>query len=268
MRAGITSLAQLVSRYRNTAGHNDDLYREMTAATWSDPLLAAHRRHVEAHDLGFGDAAFHALWSRLLVAAAERFGRVRALEIGVFKGQVISLWSALAREHRLDVNVSAVTPLAGQTLSGSRIWNWLRSQVDARFRERRRNGNFYADADYEGIVRELFNRFEVDFEQVTLYRGFSNDPAILSRLRDESFHIVYVDGDHTYEGALHDFRTFGPKVVAGGWLVADDASCDLPGTAFWKGHDGVSRAAQVIPSLGFRNVLNVGHNRVFERTRA
>ena len=147
MRAGITSLAQHVSRYRNTAGHNDDLYREMTAATWSDPLLAAHRRHVEANDLGFGDAAFHALWSRLLVAAAERFGRVRALEIGVFKGQVISLWSALARE-------------------------------------------------------------------------------------------------------------------------ADDASCDLSGTAFWKGHDGVSRAAQVIPSLGFRNVLNVGHNRVFERTRA
>jgi hypothetical protein len=79
---------------------------------------------------------------------------------------------------------------------------------------------------------------------------------------------VYVDGDHTYQGALHDFVTFGPKVAPGGWLVADDAGQDLSGSAFWKGHEAVTRAAQVLPSLGFRNVLNVGHNRVYERMPA
>lgn len=259
------TFAQLVSRYRNTAEHNDDVHRELTAATWRDPLLAAHRRHIESSNLGFGDAAFHAMWLRLLAAAAERFGAVRALEIGVFKGQVVSLWSALGREHGFDVNISAITPLAGQPLPKRTMWNWLRARLDARYRERCDNGNFYAAEDYEAIIRSLFQRFEVDFDRVTLYRGFSTDAAILSRLSGESFHIIYIDGDHTYAGALHDFTTFGPKVVVGGWLVADDASCELPGTAFWKGHEAVSRAAEIIPLLGFENVLNVGHNRVFER---
>ena len=49
-------------------------------------------------------------------------------------------------------------------------------------------------------------------------------------------------------------------------LVADDAGCELPGTVFWKGHESVSRAARELPALGFTNVLNVGHNRVYQRT--
>src|SRR5260221_7964493 len=92
-------LTELVAAYRNTAKHNDRLHHQLTAATWDDPLLAAHRRHVEQAQLGFGDPAFHSLWARLLDAAAEKFGDVRALEIGVFKGQVISLWSLLSRER-------------------------------------------------------------------------------------------------------------------------------------------------------------------------
>ena len=100
---------------------------------------------------------------------------------------------------------------------------------------------------------------------MTLHRGFSTDPQILNTLAQEHYHLIYVDGDHTYDGALHDFRTFGPKIVPGGWLVADDAGCDLPGTVFWKGHAAVSRAARELPALGFKNVLNVGHNRVYER---
>jgi hypothetical protein len=54
-------------------------------------------------------------------------------------------------------------------------------------------------------------------------------------------------------------------VTKGGFLVADDAGCGLPGTSFWKGHEAVSRAAEILPSLGFVNILNVGHNRIYER---
>jgi hypothetical protein len=50
--------------------------------------------------------------------------------------------------------------------------------------------------------------------------------------------------------------------------VMDDASCFLPGTGFWKGLEAVSVAAEDIPALGFENVLNVGHNRVYRRVRA
>lgn len=257
----------LVAEYLNTAEHNDRLHAQLTAATSANPLLAHHRRHVEEHHLGFGDSAFHAMWAALLPHAFARFGTVRALEIGVFKGQVISLWSLLAREYHLDVRVSAVTPLAGQPMPHGRLVRWLRYRLDRKFRERVDNGDFYAAADYERIVRAHFAFHGLEFDRVTLHRGYSTDRSLLARLADETYHIVYVDGDHRFEGAHHDFTTFGPKVVAGGWLVADDAGCDLPGTTFWKGHAAVSRATAVLPGQGFTNVLNVGHNRVYERTR-
>lgn len=259
------TLAELAADYRNTAEHNDALHRSLTEATWADPVLAGHRRHVEEHKLGFGDAAFHSMWARLLEAAGVRFGPVQALEVGVFKGQVISLWSLLARTRGLPLTVSALTPLQGNPQPASRWLTALRLRLDRRFREQLENGNFYAAEDYEHTIRALFSQFGLDFAQVRLHRGFSTDPNVLAGLAEARFHLVYVDGDHTYEGARHDFRTFGPKVVPGGWLVADDASCGLPGTGFWKGHEAVSRAAAELPGLGFRNILNVGHNRVFER---
>lgn len=259
------TLSELVATYRNTAEQNDAVHQLLTAATWADPLLASHRRHVEEHKLGFGDPAFHSMWARLLEAATERFGTVRALEIGVFKGQVISLWSLLAHAKQFPVSVSALTPLAGNPQPRSRLLNAVRLRLDRRFREQAENGNFYAAEDYEGTIRAFFKGFELDFDRIQLHRGLSTDAPILAGLANERFHLIYVDGDHTYEGARHDFHTFGPKVVPGGWLVADDAGCALPGTAFWKGHGAVSRAAEELPALGFRNVLNVGHNRIFER---
>lgn len=255
----------LVSAYQNTAEHNDALHQKLTEATWADSSLGGHRRHVETNQLGFGDPAFHAMWASLLAAAGKRFGPVRALEIGVFKGQVISLWALLARLHDLKLEVSALGPLAGQPRPKSTVLTKIRYRLSRRFREQINNANFYADEDYAAIIRAHFSHHGLDFNTVKVHRGFSTDPTILQRLQHETFHIIYVDGDHSYEGALHDFKTFAAKIPVGGWLIADDAGGDLPGTKFWKGHEAVTRAVQIMPSLGFKNVLNVGHNRIFER---
>jgi hypothetical protein len=141
----------------------------------------------------------------------------------------------------------------------------LRYHLDRAFREKLQNGNFYEKDDYAGKCRQLFEHFGVNFDSVALHRGYSTDKAIIEKMTSETFHIVYVDGDHTFAGALHDFNSYGRKVVLGGFLIADDAGCSLPGTAFWKGHESVSLAAEALPGLGFRNVLNVGHNRIYER---
>lgn len=257
--------ADLVDRYRNDAASNDALWHEFNAATWDDPLLSAHRRHVETAKLGFGDPAFHALWRLLLHEACRRFGKPRALEIGIYKGQVISLWALLAAREGFALDVAALGPLAGQPPPPRTLFNRLLNRVHPQRRERARNADYYAEEDYEGIVRTHFAHHDLDFNQVRLFRGYSTDAAQLARLCDETFHLVYVDGDHTFAGAQHDFRTFAPKVVTGGWIIADDAGADLPGTAFWKGHPSVSRAARELPHLGFRNVFNIGHNCVYER---
>jgi hypothetical protein len=259
------SFDDLVLAYKNTAEHNDALFQQLNLLTWSDPILSAHRHHVENNELGYGDAAFHSMWLRLLYHAQTRFGRVRLLEIGVFKGQIISLWALIARKWNIDVEITAISPFAGRPLPRSRWVTWVRSRFDAKFRENLRNGNFYDVCDYESAVRGLFARFELDIKSIKLYRGYSTDAQIQSALADAMFHIVYVDGDHTFEGASQDFAVYGAKVMAGGWLIADDAGFFIPGTAFWKGHEAVSRAANILPEIGFRNIMNVGHNRIYER---
>ena len=35
--------------------------------------------------------------------------------------------------------------------------------------------------------------------------------------------VVFVDGDHSYLGALRDFECWAPKVRPGGWILIDDA---------------------------------------------
>jgi hypothetical protein len=259
------SFETLVSEYSNTAEHNDRLHVELTKSTWSDPLLSQHRKYIEENKLGFGDAAFHSMWSYLLRAAAARFGSVRALEIGVFKGQVISLLSLLAREHGLSLSIEGITPLSGNPLPGSRLLRFIKSALNKKFREDLENGNFYAVENYHDVITNLFRRFDLNFEDVKIYQGYSTDASIIEETKNETYHLIYVDGDHSYAGALHDFKTYGPKVVLGGWLVADDAGCDLPGSSFWKGHDAVSRAVRELPAMGFKNILNVGHNRIYER---
>jgi len=252
-------------RYENTAAANDQVFAEFTAATAADPLLSGHRRYIEENRLGFGDPAFHSMWQRLLAAAHDRFGSVAALEIGVFKGQVVSLWSLLAKTHGWPLAVHAITPFAGQPLPGVRWWRALQARLNPRFRERLRSGDFYPDDDYEETVRRLFAHYQLDFGRVRWIRGYSQDPGVLAAVRSDRFHVVYIDGGHTFEVASADLANFGPKVAAGGWLVMDDAAYDLPGTAFWKGHESVSRACRQLPALGFKNILNVGHNRIFER---
>jgi predicted O-methyltransferase YrrM len=257
--------SRLVATYANTATHNDQLYAALTAATWADPLLAAHRQHVEARSLGFGDPAFHAMWAALLAQAGRQRRPLRLLEIGVFKGQVISLWALLAREFGLTVEIHALSPFAGQPAPSPGLWHKLRYRLDRGYREAVINGNFYATEDYPAIVAAHFAHHRLDFSSVRVWRGFSTEPSLLTALASLQFDVIYVDGDHTETGARHDFTTFGPKITPGGWLVADDAGCALPGATFWKGHPAVSRAAEVLPSLGFANVLNVGHNRVYQR---
>lgn len=39
-----------------------------------------------------------------------------------------------------------------------------------------------------------------------------------------TYDYVYIDGDHSYEGVKHDFRTFWPKLSRGGFFVFHDIS--------------------------------------------
>lgn len=259
------SFEQMVQEYRNEESINDLIHEKLNEATWGNVLLAKHRKFIEENKLGFGDAAFHSMWARILETAVQRHGKVRALEIGVFKGQIISLWALLAKTYKWPIEITGISPLEGSPLEKSSALHKIKMILSKKYRERVKNGDFYANEDYESIIRQLFNINKVKFSSICILKGFSFEQKILKELEDRQFEIIYIDGDHTYKGALHDFKVFGKKVVKGGWLVADDAGCALPGTKFWKGHEAVSRAVEALPEMGFKNILNVGHNRIYEK---
>ncbi len=258
-------LAAHIDAYRSIAAHNESVYAEFTRLTDTVPFLKRHRDWVETNRWGYGDRAFHYLWLLVIEDLARRFPAVSALEIGVYKGQVISLWTLIAAERGLDIHVDAVSPFEGNMRKQPRLLRRLRMRIDRKYRETQTVGNLHRRDDYVRRNQEIFQAFGLDFESVRAVKGYSNDPAVMARFVGRRFALVYIDGDHSLEVARSDIATYGPLVEEGGYLVMDDASCFLPGTGFWKGLEAVSVAAEDIPALGFENVLNVGHNRVYRR---
>jgi hypothetical protein len=259
------SLSTRIAAYTNTAECNDALYQDFAQQFEKIPFLVEHRRHIETYELGYGGPAFHYMWYLILSHWINQVETPRFLEIGVFKGQIISLWALIARQQGWSIEISAVSPLEGNPLPESKWSRRWKALVNPHFAEELKAGNFYPEENYHATIAQLFQTFDLDFDTVHFLRGYSNDPEILETLKEEQFSVIYVDGDHTFDGVESDIRNYASKLALGGFLVMDDASYYLPGTAFWKGHEPVSRACEIIPSLGLVNILNMGHNRIYQK---
>jgi len=58
--------------------------------------------------------------------------------------------------------------------------------------------------------------------QVNLIHGSSRDDKIISQFQDESIDILYIDGDHGFEGCYLDLLNWYPKVKKNGLIINDD----------------------------------------------
>jgi hypothetical protein len=72
--------------------------------------------------------------------------------------------------------------------------------------------------------------------RVTMHRGLSH--AMLGQFADSTFDWIYIDGDHSYEGASRDAAVAALKVRPGGYLVFNDFAHMDP----YLGAYGVHRA--------------------------
>ena len=259
------TLETRMAAYANTAAHNDALFAEFARLTDTVPCLAEHRDWVEANHWGFGERAFHYAWWLLLADLGRRFATVKALEIGVHSGQLVSLWGVIGRALGIDVRITALSPFAGNMKPQPKWMKSLRKRLDPEYRRQKAVGNLHPHDDYLGRTRRIFEAFELDFSQVRVIKGFSQDPAVAARVAGEEFELLCIDGDHSLEAVRKDIALYAPLVPPSGTLVLDDAGFDVAGETFWKGFETVSEAARDIPALGFDNVLNIAHARVFRR---
>jgi hypothetical protein len=209
--------------------------------------VRAHRTYfhgVPGNRRGYGEDAFHVLWFLLLRA----FKPADFLEIGVFRGQTLSLAALLARLGGWRCEVSGISPFtpAGDSVS--------------RYRE---------DVDYYEDTLRNFDHFELP--RPRLLKALSTDPPALNHIQSRPWSAIYIDGNHDYAVASKDWAACAKAVQPGGVIVLDDAGLTTsfqPPVFATRGHPGPSRVAQEVDRAAFREILQVGHNRVFQRQPA
>ena len=203
--------------------------------------LRAHRQYFSVEGRGFGEDAFHTMWWRLVRA----FQPQSFLEIGVFRGQTTSLVSLLAQLERLKCEVYGISPF---TPAGDAV-----SKYDEK-------PNYYEDT--------LLNFRHFKLPQPHLLKAYSTDQAALELIASKPWDMIYIDGNHDYDVVLKDWEACSQAVRRGGIIVLDDSglsTCYKPPVFATGGHPGPSQLASEIDPLLFEEILQVGHNRVYQK---
>jgi hypothetical protein len=119
-------------------------------------------------------------------------------EIGVFKGQFALELLKKNPKHLYLIDCWTKGPMVSGDQDGNNV-----EQVP----------------DCEQLYNNLKTRLKF-YPNVSLHRQFSTD--FLPLLKDNTLDVVYIDGDHSYEGVKKDLDLSYPKVKKYGWIMGHD----------------------------------------------
>lgn len=225
----------------------EEIYQHYSNKFLDNYKLIEHRKFVIDNNLGFGENSFHAMWLDLISLMPKKF---KFIEIGVYKGQILSLVKYIANIDSKMVDFIGVTPL---------------SDLGDKFGK-------YDQCDYLQKVKSIFNNFNLEFdEHKNLIIGSSTDSNIQNQiLSKKHFDLVYIDGGHDYDTVVSDILLVKEITKINSIIVFDDSACskDLPPYLF-RGHIDVCNAVRdyIENDNRFKEILCVGHNRVFKRIK-
>lgn len=233
------SLELLKNKFKDRA----DTYNYFHHYFWniSPNWLKEHRKYFSTDKRGFGEDAFHSMWYLLL----KEFQPKNILEIGVYRGQTLSLFSLISKHEVFESDICGISPF---TSSGDEVSSYLS------------NLNYYED------VKLNFTNFKLPLPN--LKKGFSTDLEMLKTIQSKKWDLIYIDGNHDYDVVKQDFDNCSKYLKIGGFLVLDDSSLYTnysPPFYSTSGHPGPSRVAEEIDSNVFEEFLAVGHNRIFRK---
>ncbi len=89
--------------------------------------------------------------------------------------------------------------------------------------------DFKSQKDWDAMYESVRARYaHLPHVEIIRERG----EAAAGLFDNETFDWIYVDGDHSYEGAFVDFFKYFPKLKQGGVMIADDYPCNDVRQAF------------------------------------
>ncbi|MHA8080642.1 class I SAM-dependent methyltransferase [Aquirufa regiilacus] len=233
------SLTEIKSQFKS----RNEIYRFMNYLFnfGLNKEIKAHRSYFSLESRGFGEDALHAMWWILF----REFKPKTCLEIGVYRGQVISLWALLAKINNQDINISGISPFSS---AGDGVSEYLQS------------------LDYQQDVKKNYAKYS-DLTP-KLFQGFSNDDASIKFIESETWDLIYIDGSHDYEVALSDYEVCKKVLPVGGLLILDDSSLYTdynPQKFAFAGHPGPSKIVLENAMKEMDFIIGVGHNNVFRK---
>lgn len=207
---------------------------------WTPAYIREHRRFFSESARGFGEESFHAMWLSLFEEHKFR----NCLEIGVYRGQVLSLWALLQKNLSFEGSVLGISPLdnTGDAYSS------------------------YSKMDYLADIEHNFSVFNLLPPSILPFR--SQAPEVKNALLGKTFDLVYVDGSHDFEDVVYDVNLASEHLDEGGILVLDDSGLFLGYQArffSFSGHQGPSLVAKNLDGNGFALLGLCGHNAIFKK---
>ena len=143
-------------------------------------------------------------------ARSNRGGGVKIMEIGVLYGLNLTGMYNIVRTEYETVLFTAIDPFEGYY--GQKLDAGLAFPVTEKF------------------FRINLARNQVAEQDIAVFKGFSSDPAIQAANAKKTFDLIFVDGDHSYEGVKRDVDFYGTLLSSGGLLIIDNY-----GDAAWPG---------------------------------
>lgn len=201
--------------------------------------IKAHRIYFSNNSRGFGEDALHAMWYKIF----NEYKPVNVLEIGVYRGQVISLWGLIADCMGYEININGISPFSS---AGDEVSDYLM------------NLNYLDDTNYN------FQKFTN--QKVTLIQNFSNDINAINFIKNKKWDLIYIDGSHDFEIALSDYKLCKSALIKNGILVIDDSSLYTdykPAFFSFAGHPGPSLIVKEFADKELKRIMSVGHNNVY-----
>jgi predicted O-methyltransferase YrrM len=160
-----------------------------------------------------------------IVNYIRAIGALRVLEIGAFQGETTSVIASAVAE--VGGRVVVIDPMKW---SSEVLRNGIARHLSTTFPRILGTLERILDrASYEpAFWRKVGGRERTD---IVVYRALSTDPGLLANT-DEAlaeFDVVFIDGDHGYEGARSDLEHWGRRVRKGGIILVHDATSRFPG---------------------------------------
>lgn len=191
------NIKDIISIWKNDTDSHIKLHNDLKKIVDNIDYLNEHRTFIENNIFGFGERSFQYVWKLIVDELPSNF---KFLEIGVFKGQILSLIRILSNKLEKNATIVGVTELS--SIGG--VW----------------------ESNYKEDIKYIHDKFSLSYPLII--EGNSTNVNVINKVEElRNYDCIYIDGGHDFQTAYSDIFNYSSFLKVGGYLVIDDSCNDM-----------------------------------------